>query len=581
MDCKKVWLKVALLIPLVASLYLYTPLVGSYVALFRQFPPAKRVFRGIAEFILLLFCSAAVLYVWENNHQGDNIVNGAYRGKRSELKDSIGPLLFAPPPENPYGGHDGRILVNMDENIEDLEDCDYDDAKEICIEPVSSLKVLNAAFDLLLLHLLSLLLFALSSSAINTDIGGSLEERVSYIAPAMVIPLVFFIFVIIYSFYPWEDNRQYFWTVLLITPAAPFPSVTFRDGFLGDILTSTVRPLQDVAFTLFYIFSGLQGWWTAAYDLDDAERPLERSWLLHKIVLPACMVSPLWWRFCQNLRQAYDHRKRWPYLGNALKYLIAAEVALFGVFNPNTKQHIIWIIAFTFATLYQVWWDIFMDWELFEMEKISLSDKFMGISSSGKRYGQKSIELTSLSSENSSSSTCATNSPAVNVDNKSYIQGVSMVVPCLHFLRGFRLRSKRLYRYKSMYYFICGINILLRFCWTLSFIPPSYLTSNGRVRDTFGTDAQHFINPVIASAEIIRRTLWSLLRVELEAIKRGNLNDSDIVLETPVSDMKSMGISSIGVVKNDLSNTPEPQVLQELCLYATIFTSLGIVAATH
>jgi len=142
--------------------------------------------------------------------------------------------------------------------------------------------------------------------------------------------------------------------------------VTFRDGFIGDILTSTVRPLQDLAFTTFYILSGLQGWWTASYSIDEAAGPVERSWVVHTVILPACVVSPLWWRFLQNLRQSYDGRCRWPYLGNALKYFLAAEVALFGLFEPDAKQNVLWIGCFVGATLYQVWWDVFQDWALLE-----------------------------------------------------------------------------------------------------------------------------------------------------------------------------------------------------------------------
>jgi hypothetical protein len=66
------------------------------------------------------------------------------------------------------------------------------------------------------------------------------------------------------------------------------------------------------------------------------------------------MVSPLWWRFLQNLRQSYEAKQRWPYLGNALKYFVAAEVALFGVFDPSKKQTYLWLSCFVIATLYQV-----------------------------------------------------------------------------------------------------------------------------------------------------------------------------------------------------------------------------------
>jgi hypothetical protein len=71
------------------------------------------------------------------------------------------------------------------------------------------------------------------------------------------------------------------------------------------------------------------------------------------------MVSPLWWRFLQNLRQSYEAKQRWPHLGNALKYFVAAEVALFGVFDPSKKQTFLWLSCFVIATLYQVSWSMF------------------------------------------------------------------------------------------------------------------------------------------------------------------------------------------------------------------------------
>ena len=80
-----------------------------------------------------------------------------------------------------------------------------------------------------------------------------------------------------------------------------------------------------------------------------------------------CMVSPLWYRFLQNLRQCWESKQRWPFLGNALKYFLAAQVAMFGVFNPSQKQSVLWLASFVTTTLYQIWWDVFMDWELLEV----------------------------------------------------------------------------------------------------------------------------------------------------------------------------------------------------------------------
>lgn len=70
------------------------------------------------------------------------------------------------------------------------------------------------------------------------------------------------------------------------------------------------------------------------------------------------LVSPLWWRYLQNLRQSYDGKRRWPFLGNAAKYFCAAQVAVVGIFFPSQRRTAWWLCAFALATLYQVWWDV-------------------------------------------------------------------------------------------------------------------------------------------------------------------------------------------------------------------------------
>merc|ERR1712228_671109 len=84
----------------------------------------------------------------------------------------------------------------------------------------------------------------------------------------------------------------------------------------------------------------------------------------------------------------------------------------------------------------------------------------------------------------------------------------------------FTLRKRRLYKCTVFYYIIFTLNVLLRFCWTLSFIPTETLSRTGLlITSTFSSDedlfARNVINPALASAEIIRRSLWTLLRVEL------------------------------------------------------------------
>lgn len=83
-----------------------------------------------------------------------------------------------------------------------------------------------------------------------------------------------------------------------------------------------------------------------------------------ELIVPAVTILPLWWRFLQNLQRSYDTRERWPHLGNAMKYVTAQTVGLYGLYHPDARQNPLWIFGFVFATMYQFTWDIFMDWDM-------------------------------------------------------------------------------------------------------------------------------------------------------------------------------------------------------------------------
>lgn len=395
---RSMWRRVALLPPLLFALWLLTDndTSGSsnhhhlaVVTALNRHPPSLRVYRSLLEINLLLWGVVVSLLVW-------------YRTLGAKM---VGHLLFQPAEpskEDPYQ----RIAEEADELFEEIDgdfvgqernlteedalDAQWDNSEgsagipdpvEETFEPPSVVSVAGAALDSLLLILVSLFFFTLSSAEGGMYVDGMASfETLKFIAlvAAPLFPILLFIGGAVAITLPWEKRKD-FWVVLSYTIGAPFSNVTFRDGFIGDILTSSVRPMQDTAFTVFYLLSGLQGWWSQSYELDDADLPLEKNWLLHTCVLPMvsrkklkegriercclsdffilysqCMVSPLWWRFLQNLRQSYEAKQRWPYLGNALKYFVAAEVALFGVFDPSKKQTYLWLSCFVIATLYQV-----------------------------------------------------------------------------------------------------------------------------------------------------------------------------------------------------------------------------------
>ncbi len=217
---------------------------------------------------------------------------------------------------------------------------------------------------------------------------------------------------------------------------------------------------------------------------------------------------------------------------------------MFGMFDPQKTGSGIWILAFVCATLYQLWWDVFMDWELL-----------------------------------------------VWIPGPGGIGG------------SFRLRTHTLFKYKSLYLFIFTVNFILRFGWTLIVMPTRYLSPSGALLDTFSADFATLILPTLACAEVIRRSLWGIIRVELEVInmkkRQDVLNFKDDEEISPLNIMKSMNVENDDVrgmmsplstnskrgansfFQNDLSSTNDAQVLWELCIYATVFMSMGIVAAVH
>ena len=637
-----------------------------FTALSRH-PPSMRVYRGIIELILLGFCSSLSLYVWEGivdkkviaklmfqlpyTLQKNDFSSNAYKHTESRCvyemaeradnnidddddddDDSSGSGSGSSCSSNSnsssssnnlhnekYPSCDKDEITSMEpteerfmEGEHDEIDCEFDDFVSTTIP--SSIFLLDKSLDYLLLTLISLFLFTISSSAggqyidqtnkqnndgEDNNYSAILSQISSITAP--IFPLALFLIFTIKLFFPWNQSKYHFWTCISYTLGAPFYDVSFRDGFIGDIFTSMIRPMQDLAYTTFYLFSGLQGWWvyrnddihkTTTLEEDIILQPVEHSWLLHTVILPACMVSPLWWRYCQTLRQTYDTKKRWPYLGNAFKYFLAAQVVILGAFFEPKKGHhfSFWIMLYVIATVYQILWDIFMDWELLAWKTTAI-ETAAAVTSSSKGNG---------------------------------------IGDSIGIWKSLELRKNRLYSNKSLYVGILILNIILRFGWMLNFIPSRYLSqTTGVLEYTFSADFSTFVAPFLASAEIIRRTLWGFIRLELEAVKtmekdesivRNSVTSTNMVNTTIINgtteskrgiiidhgvddgiEMKPMSISTTvdnsknmvsfktlsfftfqnnsDVGMRDTSN--DVQILWEVCAYGTIFMFTGFIAAIH
>ncbi len=284
--------------------------------------------------------------------------------------------------------------------------------------------------------------------------------------PPQVLPIIFLSILMARSCIPF-GSRKRFWKTINSAICAPFDQVTFRDELISEVATSMVRPLQDIFFALFWYVVSFYGIFTGKMELEETGSKLQHSIVLYNVVLPTCAVLPLLCRFLQTLRQAVDEQRRWPYLGNAFKYLSASLVIMYGMTHNEEERSWWWIYCFGACLLYQTWWDIVIDWELLQV-----------------------------------------------IPREEY---ESSFLPCIPRIR---LRSKRLFKSSRSYWRIIAFNVIFRFTWMLSFIPAQHINlQSGEIEHTFSMDFKSFLGFAVAFTELLRRCLWTILRLELETIK--------------------------------------------------------------
>jgi hypothetical protein len=329
--------------------------------------------------------------------------------------------------------------------------------------------------------------------------------------PAKILPLIFLSVLIVRTMVP-PSKRGRFWGTLKFTFTAPLHRVRFRDDFIGDVLTSMVRPSQDLFFALSYYCTVIWGTVSGTYGLTESGELLEQSFLLHNVILPSCAILPLWWKYLQTLRQAHDANRRWPYQGNSLKYLTSSLVIIYGITHPEDRRSS-WWLCFCFLTLgYQIFWDVMMDWELFE---IAPDDRFISAEQDPWWFAQ--ISSLRPSSRILLALQMYILQPMLNTYSRLRASTPSW--------RQIQLRSKRLYKTESFYWKIFFFNVLMRFTWMLCFVP-AYHFNGGKRTVSSSSDVNSYLGVLLPVAEIVRRTLWGFLTLERETLR---MMDSDVM----------------------------------------------------
>mmetsp|Transcript_52259 Transcript_52259/g.56650 ORF Transcript_52259/g.56650 Transcript_52259/m.56650 type:complete len:692 (+) Transcript_52259:415-2490(+) len=362
--------------------------------------------------------------------------------------------------------------------------------------------VFGASLDLSLPVLFNFHIFI---EAFNHIQGPNNGQNISFENTLKILPISFMTVLLVRTVIP-PSKRFRFWSTMKFTFSAPFHNMNVRDEFIGDCLTSWVRPGQDLLFALSYYLTIVWGTMLRGYSLTECGEILADSWWLHNVILPIFAILPLFLKYLQCLRSAYDTNQRWPYIGNSLKYLSASLVIIYGTTHPDQRKSLTWIICFIVALVYQIFWDIVMDWQLFEI--------------------QRDISVVMADATNSESSTISSVRPDSRILLSFQMYIVQPIMDRYQRMRAqipgwnhIQLREKRLYKTESFYWKIITFNLVTRFTWMCCFIPAYHVSRTSRVVLTSTSDVNSYWGVLLPVTEIFRRTLWGFLYLENETLK--------------------------------------------------------------
>lgn len=280
------------------------------------------------------------------------------------------------------------------------------------------------------------------------------------------------------------SHRLYSPQVISRIVTSPFSAVTLREQYTGDVMTSCIRVFTNGAYACCYIA-------TEAYE--DPTATLHQfgacsSSSVMIAITGLLSILPLWFRFAQCLHRIYESSSTtvrngpcsfivWPHSYNALKYMMGIVVVLMGIAHPlgesaSSTYTMVYkgiFIAITLATtLYQFYWDVYMDWGLFR-----------------NRPRGNSI-------------------PSVSEWSKTHLF----------------LRPKLLYKTRVWVYYVgMALDLILRAMWTLSLIPQG-------ASGPFSYSLSDQLGPFLAMFELCRRSMWGLFKLEWEHVCAGSGNTS-------------------------------------------------------
>jgi hypothetical protein len=286
---------------------------------------------------------------------------------------------------------------------------------------------------------------------------------------ARFIPLVLYALLLLRLALPWR-RRRFWWATVRNAVLAPCARVGFAENFVADVLTSLPKVLTQVTYSLCYFGTGEFG----RRDVDlvrfDAHCAGKQAM---KLTLVFVSAMPLGWRLLQCCRRYRDSGAPWPHVGNAGKYTVPLLTVLVGLLHQEHDASAsgkmlaaVWLVLYVLATLYSWVWDIVMDWGFF-----SLSDLRAG---RWPRLRRERMYATGAAGHSGGATDAALGAQAT-----------------------------------AVYYGAAAADLFLRCLWALSLVPAGQ-------HAPVGASFQAKLEPFLASAELGRRCMWGMLRLEAE-----------------------------------------------------------------
>ena len=270
--------------------------------------------------------------------------------------------------------------------------------------------------------------------------------------------------IIVHAFYKDREygvltNKRFLYTVLLTTPSY---HVEFRDIIATDWFTSFNRILANLVYASFYIFSG--GW---LYSAEVARDMYTRNALALQVFTALVFIFPLLLRAMQVMRLIYDAELpacgswkqyfHYPQSINLFKYTTSIVTVIVGTLVSSVK-------AAESQDTSSIWFYV----PVF----------FYSIATIYQVYWDTVMDFGFLKR------------------SQNYL-----------------LRDKLLYHdFKYFYYIVLCVNPLLRLIWCFSLLPEDLYNS---------TKASGYGFIILPFIELIRRSLWCIIRIEHEHVKSG------------------------------------------------------------